>query len=455
VSARFGATIDGAMTPSPRARGAMFAALLASSALSSACGPRGDHPPMLADPLPDAAGDDVGALDAGGADPPGALGALVSTTSPNLWEYETEVTVAPNGRDAFAIWMIQSLGYHYDLGYAISSDGGATWSTPRRVPATPYIGVNASVTADAEGVFQLTWLETAPRRRVMAATYYASGDSFSIPKEISDASSSAAFDKPWIVALADDSLLVAFGTDSGTTLTVAKSVDHGVTWSRTTIAPDSNLRNVVFPCASGARVHVAYLVPSGVELVTSEDYGATFGAPVRVDVPGDTAFEPPSCVADGDDVWVAYGVGGGVGSTWQMALLDAVWVAHSSDRGHTIARRTRASDPAEGRHQLLPRLGRTEAGSLALGYYVGDVAGAPGRFRVAFSDAPNRGDAWTTRVTVAKPAGLQPARGQYDTLGDYVGMHASGDGVLVSFADNASVPGAALSHVRIARVPHP
>jgi hypothetical protein len=427
----------------------------ALSAAGSGCGQHADHPPFVADPSPDAASLDAAALDSGAVDPPGARGAIASTTSPNLWEYETEVTVAPDGRHAFAIWMIQSLGYHYDLGYAISSDGGATWSTPRRVPATPYVGVNACVTVDAEGEFHLTWLETSPRRRVMAATYYASGDSFSIPEEISDPSSSAAFDKPWIVTLADDSLLVAFGTDSGTSLTVAKSVDHGVTWGRTPIAPDSTLRNVVFPCASGARVHVAYLVPSGVELVTSEDYGASFGAPVRVDVPGDTAFEPPSCVADGDDVWVAYGVGGGVGSTWQMALLDSVWVAHSRDAGRTIASHTRASDPAEGRHYLLPRLGRTDAGSLALGYYVGDAAGAPGRFRVAFSDGPSRGDAWSARATVARPVGLQPARGQYDTLGDYVGMHASGDGVLVSFADNASVPGTAMSHVRIARVPHP
>ncbi len=441
-----------------RARAAVTAAIavLASTALA-ACGPSSAHPPLLGDLPPDDAGglDDGGAHDADAAEPDGAIGAIVSTTSANLWEYETEVTVAPDGQHAFAIWMIESLGYHYDLGYAISGDGGATWSTPRRVPASPYVGVNACVTVDAEGTFHLTWLETAPRRRVMAATYYASGDSFSIPQEISDASSSAAFDKPWIVTLADDSLLVAFGTDSGTTLTVAKSGDHGVTWTRTTVAPDGNLRNVVFPCATGARVHLAYLIPDGVELVTSEDYGATFGAPVRVDVPGATAFEPPSCVVDHDDVWVAYGVGGGMGSTWQMALLDAVWVAHSSDGGRTIARRVRASEPTEGAHYLLPRLGRTDGGSLALGYYVGDTAGAPGRFRVAFSDAPSRGDAWTSRATVAKPAGLQPARGQYDTLGDYVGMHASGDGVLVSFADNASVPGTAMSHVRIARVPHP
>jgi hypothetical protein len=417
----------------------------------ASCSTPANHPPADGDHL-----DGPPAADAGQVTVEGdvALGSIVSKTVDNQWELETEVTVAPNGRDAFAIWMIASLGFRYDLGYALSHDGGATWSAPRRVPAAPDQGVNACVTADADGHFHLVWLEApkSGRRRVMAASYLESGDAFTVPKEISDPNGPPAVDKPWILAQKDGSLLVAYGSDSGSALFVARSVDRGATWTRAPYAPDGTLRNVVFPCATDRRLHIAYLIPGGVELITSEDFGVTFSAPVRVDAPSDAAaFEPPSCVADGDDVWVAYGSGGGLGSVYLMALLDGVTVAHSTDGGRSVRARVRATDAREGAHYMLPRLARTEAGALALGYYAAPSAGSEGRFRVAFSP---RGDAWTARVTAAKPLVVQPRRDAFDSLGDYVGMtgRGQGTGVLVAFADNGAVPGASISHLRIARV---
>jgi hypothetical protein len=113
------------------------------------------------------------------------------------------------------------------------------------------------------------------------------------------------------------------------------------------------------------------------------------------------------------------------------------------------------TDKSDGKHFLLPRLGKTPSGTLALGYYTGDSAGALGRFRVAFSSG---GDAWAARATLKNPLVLQPSRTGFDSVGDYVGMHALGDGasgVLVSFADNASVAGTSQSHIRMARVVAP
>lgn len=415
--------------------------------VSGACASSTVHPPVESEPIPRA----VPSTDASVT----TLGALVSGSAASASELETEVAVAPNGKDAFAIWRITTLGNRYDVGYSVSHDGGATWGPALRVPARPDVSVNPAVTVDGAGVFHVVWLENPPRerRRVMFATYLAETDVFTVPLELSDASQPSAVDKPWIASLPDGALFVAYGSDSGSSLFVARRTD-GVTWQKSTLAPNGTLRNVVFPCFEGATLHLAYLVPSGVEVMTSRDSGKTFDAPVRVDAPKeDVAFEPPSCVVSGGALFVAYGVGGGVGSIDRMALLDGVMVARSSDGGRTFSDHVLAVSPPRARHAMLPRLARTDTG-LALGAYVERGDAAHGWFQVAFS--PD-GAAWSEPVVVASPVGIETARGSFDALGDYVGMSGVGQrgGVLVSFADNGATLPAAVSHVRIAQVPAP
>jgi hypothetical protein len=413
-------------------------------ALALSCS-SGERPP----PLDDLEGAGGAAGDAGDAGEAGAAtsGSIVSIAPLSAWEAETHLAIAPGG-EAFAVWIGLGLGGGRVVGYATSPDAGRTWNSAGVVPADPGLAaVDPSVAVDASGAFHVAWLELPPAgspRRVMTARYLGE-NSFTIPVAVSEPSAPGDLDKPWLASVDGGGLLLVYGSENGSTITAATS-DDGALWKPSTIAPDGTLRNVAFPCTSGAQAHVVYLVPGGVEVVSRSGPSAPWSAPTRVDAPsGGAAFEPPSCVARGDDVWVAYGTGGGSGSALETPLLDDVWVAHVT--GQKVIRR-RVSEPLGSLRYLLPFL-TGDADGFALTYYATAKDGGMGTFRAAFSAD---GDAWGGAEAVHGPVLVTSKRGGLDWLGDYAGARLHDGALVAAFADNSSVPGQTLSHVRVARV---
>ncbi|MFT3763963.1 MAG: sialidase family protein [Minicystis sp.] len=390
---------------------------------------------------------------AGGSGPITA-GPVISIAPIANWEAETHLARASDGR-VFAVWIALQLGSGRLIDYAISPDDGATWSQPGVVPSDPDAeAVDPSVTVDAAGVFHVAWLEipAAGARRVKTAEYLDPGDVFSIPVEVTDPASPADWDKPWILALDEGGLFLIWGRETGNTLVAATSPD-GATWQRTPIAPDGTLRNVAIPCSAGkGRLHVTNLVPGGVELSRSDDGGATWSKPVRVDPPGQpAAFEQPSCVASGDEVWVLYGTSPDPDDAKHTPLLQTLVIAHSTDGGATFADR-HTFGGATGPRALVPFLSRAPGGRLdVIGYYgakAGDAQAAVRWFR-----SPD-GVTWGDVRTVHAPVLLETARDGFGWLGDYVGVWSEDDAVYVTFADNLAGAGE-LSHVRFGRVAAP
>lgn len=380
-------------------------------------------------------------------------GPIISENPLANWESEAHLAVAADGR-IFAVWIDLQLGSGRFVGYARSADGGATWSAPGVVPSDPgNAAVDPSVTTDDQGTFHVAWLEQIPGggRRVMTAAYDDGADVFSVPEELSDPVAATAWDKPWIVNTGEG-LLVVWGSDTGSSLYAARSAD-GAWWQTSTFAPNGTLRNVVYACpAGGGRVYLTYLVPGGVEVARSDDGGATWGVPARADAEEMVAFEAPSCAAEGDSVWVLYGASPDVTTAEETPLLTAVRVARSADGGVTFQGQQSVGETA-GVRSLLPVISRAPGGRLDVVYYAGSQAGDPhGLFRwVRSSD----GVSWGDPVTVQGPVTLEVDRDGFGWLGDYVGVRSGDDGVYVVFADNGSVPGALLSHVRFGRVSAP
>jgi hypothetical protein len=281
---------------------------------------------------------------------------------------------------------------------------------------------------------------------VKTAAYVDISNDFSVPVELTDPTKPDDWDKPWISTLQSGARLVAWATETSSSITTARSTD-GATWERATFAPDGTLRAVVVPCGAGAaRAYLPYLVPGGVELTRTDDAGATFSAPARVDAAGDAvAFEAPSCAAAGDDVWVAYGLSHDVGTDDETPVLTGIVVAHSQNGGVSFSEHV-AVDDATGAATLLPFLARAPSGRFDLVYYRGSMAGdSAASLRWLRS---NDGAQWEPPVTLDAPLLLEPARNGLGWLGDYIGVQSADDAVLVTFAETGW--SGTLSRVRFA-----
>jgi hypothetical protein len=441
-----------------RSRSLRRAVLGGAVVAATACASVPERPPPAGSVVADGGGDAGTESDTPSVGPI-TTGVLVSATSPSSRQAETQVAWAANG-DVFVVWIALELGGQRSIGFAVSHDGGTTFGAPAVVPSTAGDdAVDPSVTVDRTGTFHVTWLElpAGGNRRVMSAEYMPGGISFTIPVEISDAKMAGAWDKPAVVAQDDGSLLAVYGTENGSSLTVARSADRGLSWTRATLAPDGTLRNVASACTAGAKAYVVSLIPDGVELVRSADSGVTWSAPLRVDLPGSgAAFEAPSCAAGGTDVWVVYGTGGGSGSDTETPVLDDVRVAHSTDSGASIASRVSITEAAPAQRFLLPAIARDPgSGGLVAAYYAAPRRGTvtavlEGSFRAAFSDD---GATWAKHAVVRSPITMTGRRDGFDWLGDYVGIAMRDGAATLSFTDNTSVPGASQSRIRVARAP--
>ena len=409
-----------------------------------------DRPPVTGSLVPDAGGLDASRPDTAQGPASHVFSGPVLSTSAGLYEIEPDLAVSSTGVVASA-FMASGPG---TIAYAFSRDDGASWSAPQALLAPPNSqAVDPSLAADGAGGFLLTYLtEGAAGRHVYAAMAPEGTMTFGEPVEVSDPAAPATYDKPWALVLADGTRVIVYTTDSGNTVYVARSTSTGI-WTRSSIAPDGTLRGVAFPCASGTRLFVAYLVPGGIALSASDDGGATWPAASTTVVQAATeraAFEMPTCVANGSDVWISYGLTKDVNSEQRADELTAIRIAHSKDSGRSIDARY---STGEGGHFMHPRLVRDAVGTLHLVYYEGARAGdAAGSFRHARSI--DDGVTWTATEAIGPAITFETSRTGFDWLGDYVGAATRGEHVYTAYVQNQT-DGGQVSHVAFGRVDPP
>jgi hypothetical protein len=431
-------------------RRGFFALAIVLVAAPVACS-RGDHPPVAGGPA--ATGTTPVGVDAAPiaqALPSRIVAGPVVSSPAGLYEFEPDVAVGTTGVVA-ATFIAGGPG---TIGYTFSLDDGLTWTAPQAIlPAPNARNVDPALASDGAGGFALVWLEQgASSRKVFASVAPAGSTVFGAPVEVTDPGAPAAYDKPWVTVLADGTTVIVLTTDTGSAVTVARS-RGGAAFTRATLAPDGTLRAVAYPCASQARLFVTYLVPGGIALSASDDGGATWtaAATTLVQAKGEhTAFDMPTCAADGDDVWIAYGTTQDTNVVTRADRLDAIRVARSTDGGRTIAAHALAGDSALAMH---PRLVRDATGTLHLLYYGGKAEGdrAAALHHVRSLD---KGATWTASEQVGLPSTFVVARTGLDWLGDYVGAATKAGHVYTTYVQN-QFDGGSISHVAFARVDPP
>src|SRR5262249_3889780 len=154
---------------------------------------------------------------------------------------------------------------------------------------------------------------------------------------------------PWVTTDNADNVLVTWGDlgnfpdfSGANGLQFARSTDHGMTFSRTTIiAPtDGKFRNLAFPCVERTAANAPYYVvtTSGmaraaqedIELHRSADSGATW-AKTTTDPAADAVFMDPTCAAHGSDVFIAYASGNSLFNSASSPEADSVKFVHAHD----------------------------------------------------------------------------------------------------------------------------
>jgi hypothetical protein len=457
------------MQRNPSHQGLLGVSLAVVLAACSSAGVPGASPPDAAAES-DAAADGGPAADTG-LPGNGGLPVLdqdsISVVTGSLHEHEPTVAVASNGR-VLVSWLSFVTKQSTTVGYRISNDFGATWgpATLLPLPADANVQGNATAAADGQGRLYLAWaaeMSSAAGRshqRVLVATAGPNDMQLGTPVEVTDPSVAVGvYDRPHIAVTSAGVLNVTYdqsATDYSSDIIVdAISKDGGTSWTRVTVAgPGSSgsFRNVPRVCrsAEGGRIFMSWLEQDvdGIALSHSDDDGATWSSPILASLPEETNLlvqAPTDCTTRGNDVSVLYALSPVAPTSALTPVLSQLRIAHSHDRGATIAARVSVEDTAAGAATINPVFVAEDDGALELAYYAGKAANdASGTFRRSRS---TDGVTFPPSVLVHAPVTLETSRAVPQWIGDYVGSAYQSGSLYLVYTNN----GRATPHVSFYR----
>lgn len=429
-----------------------------ASALLACSGGELDQPaaPLSHGPPPTAgAGGRAGAAGSGGGNPfyggsGGASGAAdrpISYASGSYLDAETHLARASTGVIA-AAWIAS--GGKSRIGASFSTDDGKTWTKPALLAADEgRQSTDPALIASPDGSLWITWegFVPVPDKGGSEAQIYvaraAPGETSFGPTVLVSDPADASLDKPWITVTPQGTLLVTYTSiSSGATsrITAAVSQDGGKTFERFVASGENSAyRNLAFPCVSRTtgRTWITYHESSAIRLRYTDDGGLTWGGDLKVSEPKEPfAFVDPTCVGDGNDVWIAYGLAASpkMGSD-ATQLLTQIRLARSKDGGDTIAERLSVQD-GDFPYFINPQLASSAPGVLDLVYYAGTSEGdVNGSYRHARS---TDGATFAKSTAVRERVLFTGDRGSSRWLGDYTGLIGDGGKVYGVFVDNST-----------------
>jgi hypothetical protein len=387
---------------------------------------------------------------------------VISHSEASAFESEATLAASPDGQRLLAAWTAPTFDGEWPgnmgpqggvgegaIGYAFSTDGGASWLKPGTLAfedkATP---VNVKVAADAQGGFWAVWLGrnnggVDVPDAIVAAHAAPGATAFDKPVAVTAprvAGVKAYYDLPAVLAHRG-SVLAAYGaipngTDECLHSEVARS-DDGLTWTRTFVGGCAVIHNYHALCASEASKRIWLVGTVGdpttsvdIELHHSDDGGRTWSAAQVLSRPGEqVGIDPPVCTADADGVWVVYGTSEEPIDQFRFPMATAMNVVHVSAYG---TERFDARDPAMG-FAMHPLIVRDGAGATHVMYLAGkrddDPAGSIRSTRLA-----KGATAFAPSVAIDGPIKFDPHWGVMPFLGDYFGVAVAGSDLMAAYA---------------------
>ncbi|APR78492.1 Hypothetical protein A7982_03839 [Minicystis rosea] len=359
--------------------------------------------------------------------------------------YEAQTSLASDGKDTVvAAWIAFFSDNTSSIGYAVSKDGGGTWTAPQYI-ASPdgRLASNPVLAADGHGRFSLAWLgfrvANGPDEHIYLSRLDDATGTFGAPVVASDDGTSTTldFDKPSIAVDANDNILLTWADFTGTpSLTLARSAD-GTTFTRSTITADDTFGNLASLCLDRSLGPTAplYLVHLGASatltLRRSTDQGKNWQT---LPVPAtNVVFQDVTCAASGLQLWIVYASGTALFSPSQDSPADAVNVVRSSNGGDAFDAPSTVSNGPAGAQYLFPRVVRDSGPRLNVAYYEGKV-GEPASLRLATSVS---GSVWSVQP-IGTPGTFTLDRTLASWLGGYLGLAVVGSQRRVSYTENTA-----------------
>jgi hypothetical protein len=208
--------------------------------------------------------------------------------------FASRAAVASNGWKLDAVFVEERMDGSAKVMYRRSGDGGQTWSTPLALSPTGARGGFPSVTRDGQGRVAVAWTnELTGKVSVRVSTD--SGASFGPRKDIATSTN-----QPWVdfddfavdafpaVAIAGGTVNVAYYT-SLPVLKLRRSTDGGATWTPSvTLASNGNGFKPAL-VAGGTSLLVGYAVYTGTDIYTayrrSTNKGGSWSSPASLSSP--------------------------------------------------------------------------------------------------------------------------------------------------------------------------
>ena len=283
---------------------------------------------------------------------------------------------------------------------------------------------------------------------VMTASSPSTSVHFGALTTVAPKSESVRYDHPQLAVTAGGVLLVVYRYEvwGHAGIAVARS-ENGLDFQRETVVEGPGFGGTlpsICTASSGEQAFVVYVDPNvGVVARGSLD-GVRFPITAVVSRPNEpVAIEGPSCVLQGEDVWVSYGTTDRPFDSGASSPLDAIAVARSSDSGRRFGE-TITLDLHRAQHALHPRLVRRAVGA------VPEVVSYRAR-----EEGDPRGGLFLDRltaeggVTLASSLRFVLRRDDPAWMGDYLGVTTSAAGSFAAYVDN----GGARARVVLTRLP--
>jgi hypothetical protein len=303
---------------------------LVGGILFVACG--GDDPPVQVGGTGGTGG--TGGEGGAGGDVGGTK--LISSSTQSDYESDPRIAQASDGT-LVAAWTGFNEGLPTHVGYAFSTNDGGTWSEPQTLSSSDGFSYSSpDLVADVFGNIHLSFL--ASSRSGQGGNVYvarATGESFGDPIAVTDEEVVGFYGRPRIALTNSGSLVIAYTqiVNGRAQVIVAESGD-GELWTPLALSGNNTDHFFPYPCSaldtSMGRTYVVYVV-DGRLVLQSTDNGQDWSGGVEIQGAGEAGSVglPPTCFAQGDDLWVSYGLR-------TASYLHAVRVAHSPDGGATF-----------------------------------------------------------------------------------------------------------------------